>query len=99
MSDLLTNESIKGGIMPSVDIYTTDLCQYCRLAKQFLTDKGITFNELRIDEEPSLRDTMNARQPGLRSVPQIFIGDTHVGGYDDLLKLAQTDELNTLLNK
>ena len=85
--------------MQTVDVYTTEQCPYCKFAKQLLTDKGVAFNELRIDKDSKLREALNARQPGLRTVPQIFIGDTHVGGYDDLVKLEQANQLDVLLQK
>lgn len=85
--------------MINIDMYTTGSCSYCQLAKQFLQDKGLTFNELRIDEDPQLREAMQARQAGLRSVPQIFIGDTHVGGYEELLEFDKAGKLDALFNQ
>lgn len=83
--------------MKPVDIYTTAQCTYCKLAKQLLTDKGIAFNELRLDEDTSLREVLDKREPGLRSVPQVFMGDTHIGGYDALVKFAAEGKLDHLL--
>ncbi len=85
--------------MINVDVYTTGSCNYCQLAKQFLQDKNIAFNELRIDEDPQLHEAMQARQAGLRSVPQIFIGDTHVGGYEELIEFDKAGKLDALLKQ
>lgn len=84
--------------MQSVKMYTTAWCPYCIRAKQILKAKGVAaIDELRIDEEPQLRRTM-MDITGRRSVPQIFIGDTHVGGCDDLEALDRRGGLVPLLN-
>ena len=84
--------------MPSVRMYTTAVCPYCVRAKQFLKSKGVEFiEEVRVDLDPQARDTM-MQSTGRRTVPQIFIGDTHVGGCDDLIALDSRGELMPLLN-
>lgn len=83
--------------MPSVRMYTTAVCPYCVRAKQFLKSKGVEFiEEVRVDLDPQTRDTM-MQSTGRRTVPQIFIGDTHVGGCDDLLALDASGGLAPLL--
>ncbi|SEG31594.1 glutaredoxin 3 [Bosea lathyri] len=83
--------------MPPVTIYTTSWCPYCTAAKALLTKKGIAFDEIGVDGKPELRQAMTARAGGRTSVPQIFIGDHHVGGSDDLHALEARGELDTLL--
>ena len=83
--------------MPPVKMYTTAVCPYCVRAKQFLKSKGVEFiEEVRVDLDPQARDTM-MQSTGRRTVPQIFIGDTHVGGCDDLLALDASGGLAPLL--
>jgi len=82
--------------MAKVIIYTADHCGYCTRAKQFLTQKGITFSEIRVDLDPAKRDEM-IQLSGRRTVPQIFINDKSIGGCDDLLALAAHGELDNLL--
>jgi glutaredoxin 3 len=77
-------------------IYSTAWCPYCVRAKTLLERKGLAFSEIRVDENPAERDTMLARTGGRRSVPQIFIGDRHVGGFDELYALDKSGELDTL---
>ena len=84
--------------MPSIDIYTTNQCPYCKYAKDLLSSKGVDFNELNLDQDKKLRAQMITRKAGLRSVPQIFIDDQHIGGYDDLVALDKNGELDVLLN-
>lgn len=83
--------------MPAITMYTTAVCPYCQMAKALLKQKGITeINEIRIDTDPKVRDEMMQRT-GRRTVPQIYIGETHVGGFDDLNALNQTGKLDPLL--
>ncbi|NCP39080.1 MAG: glutaredoxin 3 [Rhodoferax sp.] len=83
--------------MPTVKMYTTAVCPYCIRAKQLLKARGVTqIEEIRIDEQPQERDEM-MRITGRRTVPQIFIGDTHVGGCDDLIALDARGGLLPLL--
>ena len=80
-----------------VDIYTKTTCPYCFRAKALLTQKGVAFNEIKIDFDAALRDQMIERAQGGFTVPQIFINDQHVGGCDDLYALEAQGKLNTLL--
>ncbi|MCW3481605.1 glutaredoxin 3 [Neisseriaceae bacterium JH1-16] len=83
--------------MKPVKMYTTAVCPYCTMAKRLLASKGITeIEEIRIDLDPSARDTM-MQITGRRTVPQIFVGDTHVGGFDDLSALNSGGKLDVLL--
>ncbi len=83
--------------MAAVKMYTTLVCPYCVRAKHLLKQRGVDqIEEVRVDLDPSQRDTM-IQQTGRRTVPQIFIGDTHVGGCDDLIALDQRGGLMPLL--
>lgn len=82
--------------MKRVVMYSTRVCPYCVMAKRLLQSKGVTFEEVRVDEDFALRDEMMQRS-GRRTVPQIFIGDTHVGGSDDLHALERAGKLDALL--
>ena len=82
--------------MPSVIIYTTLICPYCVRAKNLLKKKGVEFRELRIDGNRELMREMLERSKR-RTVPQIFIDDYHVGGYDDLAELNAFGKLDSLL--
>jgi glutaredoxin 3 len=82
--------------MKKVEIYTTQWCPYCTAAKALLEDKGVAFEEVDADS-PDVRMAMVQRANGRRTVPQIFIGDTHVGGYDDLSALERRGALDPLL--
>ena len=83
--------------MQAVKMYTTAVCPYCIRAKQILQAKGVTqIEEIRIDTDPAQRAHM-MEITGRRTVPQIFIGDTHVGGHDDLVELDQRGGLDPLL--
>lgn len=83
--------------MPPVTIYTTSWCPYCRAAKSLLTQKSVAFTEIDVDGKPELRQEMTARANGRTSVPQIFIGETHVGGSDDIHALDAAGKLDELL--
>lgn len=84
--------------MSIVTMYSKLTCPYCVQAEHLLQRKGVSnLNKIRIDENPSELETMIART-GRRSVPQIFIGDTHVGGFDDLSALNAAGKLDALLN-
>lgn len=84
--------------MPQVIIYTKAYCPYCVRAKSLLDDKGVNYQEFKIDEQPELRPEMIEKANGRTTVPQIFIGDKHVGGCDDLLALEAAGNLDPLLN-
>jgi glutaredoxin 3 len=81
---------------PKVVIYSTGWCPYCTRARQLLKSKGVDFEEIDVDARPEARTEMTARS-GRRTVPQIFIGATHVGGCDDLHELEASGRLDTLL--
>ncbi len=82
--------------MASVVIYTTAWCPFCIRAKQLLRSKGVAYEEIAVDGQPELRAEMT-RKAGRTSVPQIWIGDTHVGGCDDLYALERSGRLDALL--
>lgn len=82
---------------PEIDIYTKFGCGYCYRAKRLLEGKGVAFNEHDITMGGPRRAEMLARAPGALTVPQIFIGDTHVGGSDDLAALDRAGKLDALL--
>ncbi len=83
--------------MTDVLVYSTAVCPYCVAAKNYLTKKGYSYREVRIDRDPALRDEMLARARRT-SVPQIFVGETHIGGYDDLVALDRAGGLQPLLD-
>lgn len=82
--------------MHDVRVYSTLFCPYCVMAKRLLDDKGVRYQEIRVDKDPDLREEMT-RITGRRTVPQIFVGQTHVGGFDDLLALDRAGKLDSLL--
>lgn len=82
--------------MAKIEIYTTPYCPYCHAAKALLAEKGQSFTEITV-EDPALRAKMIQRANGRRTVPQIFIGTTHVGGYDDMAALDMRGSLDALL--
>ena len=82
--------------MSSVIMYTKNVCPYCTRAKQLLQSKGVEWTEINIETEPGRRDEMIERS-GLMTVPQIFIGDVHVGGFDEMAALEGEGKLDPLL--
>lgn len=85
------------GVMPKVLMYSTAVCPYCQRAEMLLRQRGVTeIEKIRIDLDPAQRDAMMART-GRRTVPQIFIGDHHVGGFDDLAALDRDGGLSPML--
>ncbi|WP_223463346.1 MULTISPECIES: glutaredoxin 3 [unclassified Pseudomonas] len=82
--------------MNTVTLYTTDTCPYCRNAKALLASKGAVMKEINIERDPGKMQEMLNRS-GRRSVPQIFIGDTHIGGFDDLARLERQGGLMSML--
>ena len=84
-------------VQPAIRIYSTTICPYCDRARALLTRKGATFTEIKIDEDAARRDEMLRLSGGRRTVPQIFIGDLHVGGFDDLYALDRKGDLDPLL--
>ncbi|MEM8593067.1 MAG: glutaredoxin 3 [Pseudomonadota bacterium] len=83
--------------MQNVEIYTTQICGFCHAAKRLLTQKGVTYTEIDVGRDPSRRAEMTQRSNGGRTVPQIFVGKTHVGGCDDLYDLEKRGKLDGLL--
>lgn len=83
--------------MPDVTIYTTRICPYCMSAKRLLAKKGVGYQEVPVDTSDEKYQEMLARSNGMRTVPQIFIGDFHVGGSDDLHALEREGKLDALL--
>ncbi len=82
--------------MPEILIYSSTICPYCIMAKRLLDKKGATYTEINVDREPGQREIMMQRTKR-RTVPQIYIGDYHVGGFDDLHHLDQQHKLDDLL--
>ena len=83
--------------MAPVELYTTPFCPYCVSAKDLLRRKGVGFTEINVAGAPDLRAQMVERANGRTTVPQIFIGPTHVGGCDDLYELDEAGKLDPLL--
>lgn len=81
---------------PQITMYTSAVCAYCVAAKNFLHSRGLEWTEVRIDTDPAERERMVARA-GRTSVPQIFVGDVHVGGYDDMMALHRAGGFEPLL--
>ncbi len=84
--------------MKPVEIYTSPLCGFCHTAKRLLNKKGVTYSEIDVLADPGRKPEMIQRANGRRTVPQIFIGETHVGGCDDLFELEQGGKLDALLS-
>lgn len=82
---------------PTVQMYSTRWCSYCVRAKALLERKQVAVDEIKVDEDPSQYSLMLQRSGGRRSVPQIFIGDRHIGGFTDLAALDRGGELDSLL--
>jgi len=82
-----------------IEIYTTRYCPYCHAAKRLLSRKEVQFTEIDVSGDAKRRSEMVARANGRMSVPQIFIGSTHVGGYDDLSALDRAGKLDPLLGR
>jgi glutaredoxin 3 len=80
-----------------VDVYTTTYCPYCTRAKSLLKSKGIAFNEIDVTNDEALREKMVEMAGGRRTVPEIFINDKIVGGYDELKALNDAGKLDSLL--
>jgi glutaredoxin 3 len=84
---------------PDIVMYSSGWCPYCDRARALLARKGLTFREIKVDENPAEREAMLARSGGRRTVPQIFIGERHVGGFDDLYAIDKSGELDTLTDR
>jgi len=85
--------------MPKIEIYSSAVCPYCQSAKNLLKSKGLEWVETRIDADPAQRDVMLERSGDRRTVPQIFINDQHVGGFDDLVAADRSGKLAQLLEQ
>lgn len=83
--------------MAEILIYTANLCPYCTMAKRLLDRKGVKYTEINVDSQPGLRAEMMAKTKR-RTVPQIYIGDYHVGGCDELIALDRGHQLDSLLS-
>ena len=83
--------------MKQVEIYTSPLCGFCSAAKRLLSQKGVTFSEIDVWANPDRKPEMIQRANGGRTVPQIFVGTTHVGGCDELFALERAGKLDALL--
>lgn len=81
---------------PVITLYSSAICAYCVMAKNFLKSKGLAWTEVRIDTDPVAREAMVAKARRT-SVPQIFVGDVHVGGYDDMMALHRAGRFEPLL--
>ena len=81
---------------PQITMYTSAVCAYCVAAKNFLRSKGLEWTEVRIDTDPAERERMVALA-GRTSVPQIFVGEVHVGGYDDMMAMHRAGDFEPLL--
>lgn len=82
--------------MPEILIYTSNYCPYCTMAKRLLDKKGAIYSEINVDNKPELREMMMLKTKR-RTVPQIYIGEQHIGGFDDLYALEQQKSLDALL--
>lgn len=82
--------------MPKIRMYSTGVCPFCRMAERLLRTKGVAFDTIRVDLEPERRAEM-MEKTGLRTVPQIYIGEIHVGGYEELAALELAGRLDELL--
>jgi len=83
-------------VQPEITVYTSAVCGYCVAAKNFLKSKGLQWTEVRIDTDPAQREKMVALARRT-SVPQIFVGDVHVGGYDDMMALHRAGRFEPLV--
>ncbi|MFT6450823.1 MAG: glutaredoxin 3 [Halocynthiibacter sp.] len=83
--------------MKPVELYTTPTCPYCVAAKKLLAAKGVSYSDVNVAADPSKRQLMTKRANGRRTVPQIFIGDIHIGGFDELNALNRAGKLDALL--
>jgi glutaredoxin 3 len=96
-SDNGAAQSEAAAVAPDVVMYSTAFCGYCQRARNLFERKGVNVREIKIDEDAAERAVMLKRSGGRRTVPQIFIGERHVGGYDDLAALDRAGELDKLL--
>ncbi|MEO6801112.1 MAG: glutaredoxin 3 [Rhodanobacter sp.] len=83
--------------MSKIEVYSTAVCPYCVAAKNLLKARGLEWTELRVDTDPEQRETMLARSGGARTVPQIFVNDQHVGGFEELAAADRSGKLKQML--
>jgi glutaredoxin 3 len=83
--------------MSKIEVYSTAVCPYCVAAKNLLKSRGLEWTEVRVDTDPAQREMMLARSGGARTVPQIFINDQHVGGFQELAAADHSGRLKQLL--
>ena len=95
-NSIVVNNNVQTGETARVEIYSTEFCPYCTRARMLLEKKGVTYTEFRVDQDISLRREMEKRSQRT-SVPQIFIGDKHIGGFDDLARLEYVEALDSIL--
>lgn len=95
-TEFVVSQDHSASASPSITLYSTAVCPYCVAAKNFLSSKGHHWTEIRVDLDPAEREKMVARARRT-SVPQIFVGETHVGGYDDMIALHRAGKLEPLL--
>jgi glutaredoxin 3 len=93
----MSNSLPKHPQQADIVIYSKDYCPYCVAAKNLLTQKGVGFDEIDLSQQPELRDEMIKKAGGRTTVPQIFIGSQHVGGFDDLKALDTAKKLDSIL--
>ena len=84
---------------PPIKVFSTRFCGYCVAAERLLNSKGLDYETIKIDEDPENRKLMREMTGGARTVPQIFIGDLHVGGFDDLSALNHSGQLDRILKQ
>jgi glutaredoxin 3 len=83
--------------MSAVTVYTTDSCVFCIRAKDYLRSMGVSYSEVDVTDDDAARADLTERSSGQRTVPQIFVGDVHIGGYTDLVQLDAEGRLRPLL--
>lgn len=83
--------------MKPVVLYTTPFCGYCAAAKRLLSGKGVSYQEIDVSRDPAKRREMTQRSNGGRTVPQIFVGEQHIGGFDDMNALERAGKLDAIL--
>jgi glutaredoxin 3 len=86
-------------VMSKIEVYSTAVCPYCVAAKNLLKSRGLEWTEVRVDTDPAQREMMLARSGGARTVPQIFINEQHVGGFEELAAADRSGKLKQLLEQ
>ncbi len=99
MRDHKYTEGHMANATPQIEIYTSPTCGYCHAAKRILAQKGVSYTEINVLAQPDQRAVMQRRANGGRTVPQIFIGGAHVGGYDEMAALDKRGGLDPMLGK